>query len=139
MVANIDFESDLGKRALNRLRNEQVIWLTTVNFRGQPQSSPVWFLWRESGFDIYSQADATKLRSIADHPEVSLNLNTTETGEEVVTFEGTAQILSQDSPGTDDPEYLAKYTRLIQGWMPDEFAKSFSARIRVHPTRMRTY
>ena len=31
--------------AAARLRTEPVIWLTTVARSGQPQSTPVWFLW----------------------------------------------------------------------------------------------
>jgi PPOX class probable F420-dependent enzyme len=30
--------------AARRLREEPIIWLTTVTGAGQPQSTPVWFL-----------------------------------------------------------------------------------------------
>lgn len=90
-------------------------------------------------FVIHSQPSTPKLRSIERNAHVSLNLNSTETGEDVVIFEGTAQIVSEDSPATDDPEYVEKYTRLIDGWVPDDFAKSFTQMIRVTPTRMRAY
>ena len=40
---------DLRKRkhvhAAKRLRDELIVWLTTVSRLGQPQSSPVWFWW----------------------------------------------------------------------------------------------
>lgn len=138
-MTSIDFDSEPARHTLDRLANEQVIWLTTVNHRGQPQSSPVWFLWRDDGFDIFSQPDTAKVRSIVRHPEVSLNLNSSPAGEQVATFEGTAQIVSEYTPGTDNAEYVAKYSRLIEGWKPDDFARSFSTRIRVEPTRLRAH
>ncbi len=54
-MPGIDFSSELGKRALERLQREQVIWLSTVNAKGMPQPSPVWFLWQDETFIIYSQ------------------------------------------------------------------------------------
>jgi hypothetical protein len=36
--------------AAGRLRAEPIIWLTTVTRSGQPQSTPVWFLWRPVSF-----------------------------------------------------------------------------------------
>ncbi len=135
----IDFDSEAGRRAQKRLQNEQVIWLTTVNSDGAPQSSPVWFLWRDGEFVIHSQPDKPKLKAIEHNPHVALNLNSTDSGENVVVFEGTARIVAGHSPGTNDREYIAKYTQLIAGWEPDDFAESFSRKILVTPTRMRAY
>ena len=42
----LDLDSDLGRRAARRLREEEVIWLVTVGQDGTPQPSPVWFLWK---------------------------------------------------------------------------------------------
>ncbi len=33
--------------AAGRLQSEPIIWLTTVTPSGQPQSTPVWFLWQD--------------------------------------------------------------------------------------------
>ena len=44
-MPSIDFTTEFGRRALNRLENEQVIWITTTSKSGAPQPSPVWFVW----------------------------------------------------------------------------------------------
>src|SRR5271154_2585671 len=75
-----------------RLRTETVIWLTTVTADGQPQSSPVWFLWDDGEFLIYAQPRSWKVRNIGVHPQVSLNLNSSDSGGRVVTFEASARI-----------------------------------------------
>ena len=50
----LDTTSEAGSRAEERLRNEEIAWLTTVRPDGQPQSVPVWFLWDGEGFLVYS-------------------------------------------------------------------------------------
>ena len=41
----LDTTTEAGGRAERRLREEQIIWMTTVRSDGQPQSVPVWFFW----------------------------------------------------------------------------------------------
>jgi PPOX class probable F420-dependent enzyme len=60
-----------------RLQEEKIAWLTTVRADGQPQSVPVWFLWKAGAFLIYSQPRRQKLRNIGTNPRVDLNLNPT--------------------------------------------------------------
>jgi hypothetical protein len=40
-----------------RLKSEPMIWLTTVTPSGQPQSTPVWFLWQDSIYQGVSAGD----------------------------------------------------------------------------------
>ena len=56
-------------RAQQRLRSEQIAWLTTVRADGQAQSSPVWFLWDGQTFLLYSQPGAPKVRNLAANPD----------------------------------------------------------------------
>ena len=58
----LDTTSEAGARAEKRLREEAIIWLTTVRSDGQPQSVPVWFLWEGETFLVYSQPGRQKLR-----------------------------------------------------------------------------
>jgi len=51
--------------AENRLRSDEMIWLTTVWADGQPQTSAVWFHWDGTDFLLVSQPTAGKLRNIA--------------------------------------------------------------------------
>jgi hypothetical protein len=41
----IDLSPAFGARAARHLREETVVWLTTVTPKGVPLPSPVWFLW----------------------------------------------------------------------------------------------
>lgn len=124
---------------LERLRTDLVVWLTTVSPEGQPQTSPVWFLWADGGFWILSQPGATKVRNLRANPRVSLTLRTDETAASYVTFEGTAT-LPEGPRGDGLPGYVEKYEALIGGygwtveWMTGEYAQP----VRVTPTRLRT-
>jgi PPOX class probable F420-dependent enzyme len=71
----LDTTTEAGGRAERRLREEQIIWLTTVRSDGQPQSVPVWFFWDGEKFLVYSQPGRQKLRNIERNPRVDLNLN----------------------------------------------------------------
>src|SRR5437016_3874892 len=95
-----------------RLRREVVIWLTTVRPDGQPQSSPVWFLWDGRTFLIYSLPTSQKLPNIRGNPRVSLHLNDDQ-GSDVVSIEGLASIGGDEPPLLGVPEYIEKYRDLI--------------------------
>jgi PPOX class probable F420-dependent enzyme len=58
-----DPSTPFGERVARRLRDERLIWLTTVDAKGMPQPTPVWFLWdaATSTILIYSRADANRL------------------------------------------------------------------------------
>ena len=57
------------QRVEDRLRNDLMAWLTTVQPDGQPVSVPVWFLMRENGtILLYTQPKKEKLRNIATTP-----------------------------------------------------------------------
>jgi PPOX class probable F420-dependent enzyme len=112
-----------------RLDRTLIAWLTTVTPDGQPQASPVWFLRDGDRLVIYSLATAPRVRNVRGNPRVSLNLNSTDDGSDVLTIEGTA------------PSYVAKYLPLITdyGWTPESFARDYPQRIVITPTRLRSY
>jgi PPOX class probable F420-dependent enzyme len=133
----LDTTTDAGARADRRLREEIMIWLTTVRSDGQPQSVPVWFLWDGETFLIYSQPGRQKLRNIGGNPRVSLHLNSNDRGVDVVRVEGAAQMLEYFPPATEVGEYLEKYRESIAriGFDPDGFARTYSVALRVTPGR----
>jgi PPOX class probable F420-dependent enzyme len=137
----LDLDSPAAARADRRLRTEQILWLTTVRADGQPQASPVWFVWDGETFLIFSQPDAQKLRNLAANPRVAVHVDTDEAGEDVVTIDGTAAV-DPDVPSSDQlEEYQAKYREGIQaiGTTPAELARDYSVAIRIRPTRVRTW
>ena len=85
-----------------RLDDELVVWLTTVNAAGQPQTSPVWFLVQDESIVVYSLAQTPRTRNIAANPKVSLNLNSTPSGGDVVIIEGRAEIVTDGRPAHED-------------------------------------
>jgi PPOX class probable F420-dependent enzyme len=128
-------------RAGRRLRWERIAWLTTVRADGQAQSSPVWFLWDDATFLVFSQPGAQKVRNLAGNPKVALHLGDDGGGGDIVTVEGTAAV-EPDSPRADRVEaYLAKYQEAIEalGYEPGPFARTYSTAIRVRPTRIRAW
>jgi PPOX class probable F420-dependent enzyme len=127
--------------AAGRLQAEPIIWLTTVASSGQPQSTPVWFLWEGGRFLIYGAASGPKIRNIESNPHVSLHLEGNGRGGANVIFEGIAT-LDQAGPRADAvPAYLEKYREFIDsfGWTPQSFADDYPHVIRVVPTRARIW
>jgi PPOX class probable F420-dependent enzyme len=137
----LDTTTEAGARADRRLREEIMIWLTTVRSDGQPQSVPVWFLWDGETFLIYSQPGRQKLKNIGRNARVGLHLNANDRGGEVVRAEGTAEVVQDIPPANEVGEYLEKYRESIAriGFDPDGFARAYSVALRVTPDRWRVW
>jgi PPOX class probable F420-dependent enzyme len=84
----LDLTAGASAALAERLRTEIVTWITTVAHGGQPQSSPVWFLWDEDDFLVYAQPHSWKVRNVRANPQVSLHLNSDAEGGQVVTVRG---------------------------------------------------
>jgi PPOX class probable F420-dependent enzyme len=125
--------------AAERLRTDIIAWLTTVTADGQPQSTPVWFLWENGTFLIYSRPRMPKLDNIAANPKVAIHLRGTEAGDEIATFDGTAELLNGAPPANQVPAYVEKYRDQMKryDWTPARFAELYSEPIRVTPTEAR--
>lgn len=125
---------------LERFAREEVIWFVTVRSDGQPQASPVWFVWDGESFLIYSQPDTGKLRNIADNPAVCLHLDGGVATGTTTIIEGTAR-QSDDVRENLRTDFVTKYDRAIGrgGWTPSSFAADYSVPIRVVPDRTRSW
>ena len=130
-----------GARVEERLRTEEIAWLTTVRPDGQPQSVPVWFLWDGEAFLVYSRPGARKLRNIEANPKVNLNLNSNEFGGEVVRAECDAEVTAEAPPVTEVGPYMEKYREGIGriGFDPEGFARAYSVTIRLAPRRWQVW
>lgn len=127
------------ERAEARLRQNLMAWLTTVRPDGQPVSVPVWFLMLADGtFLIYSRPGKLKLRNIAGNPKVSLVLDVTDIGRNVVRMEGTARVADDHPPAHQVPDYVAKYAERIAALFDtaERFAELFSTPLIITPTRL---
>lgn len=140
MTATIDTTTESGARAAQRLREEPVIWLTTVSPGGRPQTSPVWFWWDGDRFWVWS-LESARVKNIAANPHVSLNLDGNGRGGDVVSVEGDARVDRSLPAARDVPEYVAKYERMLAGygWTWDSFCSEYPVPITVEPTRYRVW
>ncbi|OQS17454.1 PPOX class F420-dependent oxidoreductase [Nocardia donostiensis] len=124
----------------DRLAREQVIWLTTVGPSGTPQPNPVWFQWHDGEFLLFSQPDRPKLRNLARNPRVSVHLNSTEHGGEVVVFTGVARVADEPTSAELD-SFAEKYADgLVSISMTrEEFFAEYSTPVRITPERLRGF
>jgi PPOX class probable F420-dependent enzyme len=128
------------ERVEGRLRHNLMAWLTTVRPDGQPVSVPVWFLMRDDGtILLYSQAGKGKLENIVANPRVSLTLDGTDIGRNVVRIEGTMRSAPDEAPADRQPAYVAKYLERIDALFgtPERFAGLFSTVLMITPTKLR--
>ena len=135
---SIDTSTDYGKRVDGRLRQEKLIWLTTVGADHAPEPIPVWFLWDGSSFLVYSEPGKRKLKNIELNRSVALHFDGDGKGGNIVTFKGEARV-SNDPPSDQVPDYVAKYEPMIRrmGMDPKKFAKTYSVPVRIRPTQLR--
>jgi len=138
-MQTLDPATEAGARALDRLERELIGWLTTINPDGQPQSSPIWFLWQGGKVVVYSHIRAPRNANVEANPRVAFNLDTAADGDEFVTLEGTARIDLSLPPSSANPAYQARYRARIEhnGWTPEWLAENYSVPIVITPTRWR--
>jgi PPOX class probable F420-dependent enzyme len=124
-----------------RLADEAVAWLTTVGADGQPQSSPIWFIWDGASLWLRSQAQAGKVRNIGANPRVAFHLADDGQGGEILSIEGTASLESELPPQLF-ASYLDKYDEAIRTALqttPEQLAVDYPTTIRITPTRTRAW
>ncbi len=133
----------IRNRAERRLDGEGIIWVTTVRPDGQPQTSPVGFVWDGARFLILSEPTAPKVRNLRSNPKVALHLDldrdATDGG--VLTLEGVAEIDPGPLGEREAAAYVDKYLDDMrsQGLTPEEAFGQLATVIRVTPTRVRSY
>ncbi len=123
-----------------RLREEQVIWLTTVRKDGMPLPTPVSFLWDGETVLIYTTPNALKLRNIAGNPHAALNLNCDEWGKDVAVLTGKIHEDRAAPPLIQNTAYQEKYRASICEGLQmtlERFSQRFSIPLRFIPERSR--
>lgn len=136
-----DIATPFGARVAARLRDERIIWLTTIGADGTPQPNPVWFLWDGSSFLIYSLPDAARIAHIKRNPHVALHFDGGEYGGNIVVFTGIASDAPDIPPADQNPAYLERYrSRIDQNFGgPVGFAQRYSHPLRVTPLKVRGF
>jgi PPOX class probable F420-dependent enzyme len=134
----IDQSTEFGARVARHLREELVVWMTTVTPSGSPLPSPVWFVWDGAEAVHMHSMPGARVRNIEANPRVALNFAGDGRGGDIVVLSGSAAIDSEAQPA-DAGDYLAKYEARIAGMKmtPEAFAERYSVPVRVHLTRVR--
>jgi PPOX class probable F420-dependent enzyme len=134
----IDESTEFGARVARHLRDDVVVWLTTVTPAGSPLPRPVWFVWDgERSVAMFSRPGA-RVRNIEANPRVTLNFAGDGRGGDIVVLSGNATVDAEAASADRAPEYLAKYDRHIAriGMTPERFAQRYSVPVRIELTRL---
>jgi len=134
----IDQGTEFGARVARHLREEVVVWMTSVTPAGSPLPSPVWFLWDGAESVLMHSMPGARVRNIEANPRVALNFAGDGRGGDIVVLSGRASIDS-GAPSADNGEYLGKYGERIarMKMTPEAFAERYSVPIRIHLTGVR--
>jgi PPOX class probable F420-dependent enzyme len=136
-----DPATDYGARVARRLREEQIIWLTTVAVDGTPQPNPVWFLWDGASALIYNLNRARRIEHLRRSPRVALHFDGDGKGGDIVVLSGEARFSSQEPPADQVPAYVEKYREEIARLFgtPANFAAKYSVAMRITPEKVRGF
>lgn len=127
---------ELTEQIEKHLRDDQIVWLTTVTPSGRPAPRPVWFLWDGAAAIIYSLPDGAKLKHIAANGQVSLHFNCTPGGGDVVVISGRAEVVQGAPAPSAVSGMLDKYADTIrQMGYTQEWYDSYNTAVRVTPDR----
>jgi PPOX class probable F420-dependent enzyme len=136
----IDLTSEFGRAVKRQLKKQYAIWLTTVDSNLTPQPRPVWFIWEQDSFLIFSQPRAHKVAHIRRNPMVALQFNTDDTGDKnVMVFTGKAFIDTSCPVAHEVRAYFKKYKTGIASlnMTPEGFSAEYSIALRIKPTNLR--
>jgi PPOX class probable F420-dependent enzyme len=120
-----------------RLRQNLIIWLGSVRPDGRPHLVYVFFLWDGKYILIFSQPTSQKIRNVRHNPNVTLALDDTKYGEDMVILEGRAELLHDPAVNPMLPAYAAKYDSELQrvGLTAEAMAAVYSQALLITPTR----
>jgi PPOX class probable F420-dependent enzyme len=122
-----------------RLREEIVVWMTTISPKSGPLPMPVWFLWDGADEVLMFSQDGARVRNLGTEPRVSLNFDGDGRGGDIVVLSGRA-VVDHDAPPADRVgAYLEKYDEHITriGLTPEQFGAKYSNPIRIELTKLR--
>lgn len=137
----LDLANPRDKTIDDWLTNDLIIWLTTVGPTGRPHTIPVWFGWDGESILIFSEPETRKIRDLRANPAVSLALQTRDEGEEVIFFEGDAELTAETTAELMTGAYAAKYAHLFPriDSSPEKMAAQYSQPIRIRNAKIKAW
>ena len=140
MGFQIDTSTEFGAKTGRRVEADKLAWLTTVDSKGTPQPNPVWFLWDDGSFVIFSKPNQAKLANIARSGRVSFNFEATADEEQITIFTGAAELVDRATISQEILDrYAEKYAQgMINIKLPrTEYEASYTEVIRFTPEKVR--
>ena len=138
MASVLDLTQERHAHIDQRLHNDYVIWLHSTRPDGRPHAVVVWFLWDGESVLIFSRPKNQKVSNIQHNQNVLLALDNTNNGDDPITIEGTATLLTHGAADATLESYVKKYGEGIKelGFTPEQMATEYSQAIRITPTRV---
>ena len=132
----LDLNTERGAHINERLNNNLITWLTTVRPDGRPHTVPVWFLWDGSTILIF-RAIKVKVQELKQNPNVTLALDPSNNGNDIVVVEGTAELVEDVNITVTLPAFVKKYAALLKdmGWTAETMAPNYPHAVRVTPKK----
>jgi PPOX class probable F420-dependent enzyme len=123
------------------LRDDPVVWLSSVQADGRPHLVPVWFHWDGDQIVAFSKPRARKVENLRDEPRVMLAIGTPGPDFEVELIEATAELPDASAAEVMPAGFGAKYRELLRraNLTLHRFAEVYSQPIVLRPTRFLGY
>jgi len=129
----IDESTEFGARVARHLREEMVVWLTTVTPSGAPLPRPVGFLWDGGEHVAVYSLPGARVRNIGRNPKVTLNFRGDSHGRDVVVLSGVAELDESAPSPAANAAWVAKYATEWEraGMTAESFAQQFTVPVRI--------
>jgi PPOX class probable F420-dependent enzyme len=123
------------------LRDDPVVWLSSVQADGRPHLVPVWFHWDGERIVAFSKPHARKVDNLRGQPHVMLAVGTPGPDFEVELIEATAELPEEPAESLIPVGFGAKYRELLRraGLTVQRYAEVYSQPIVLRPTRFLGY
>jgi PPOX class probable F420-dependent enzyme len=123
------------------LRDDPVVWLSSVQRNGNPHLVPVWFHWDGERIVAFSKPHARKVANLRENPRVMLAIGSPGPDFEVELIEADAEL--PDAPAAEliPSGFGAKYRDLLRraGLTLQHYVEVYSQPIVLRPTRFLGY